>query len=174
MHPNNYQPEIIGIEAPLISNPGRTRADMNTVATELGILKNEILNSSVDNDMKIYTQAIVEEWNNFYDITYDSWWETGKGSTWQKINEWKERIMELRNKFIAKGGSTTTSKKALEQPSTPFTISKPGIWGWFLLGGVGIWLLIELMGQRTEAIRAKTGFLRTVGGQSKSHKKGQY
>jgi len=168
--------EIIGSDTPFFVTPDRIKNEMTSIRTELNSLRDEIMNSGVRNNLKMYASNVVSEFDTYYERNYDSL-IVGR-SDWQEIVAWKNRVADLRQKFVTAGGETATSKEALKPP-TPFfenvdVLGKPSVWGWAIIGGIGLWLTIELMGQKTESKKADMGLLRAAMGAPKSHKKGGY
>jgi hypothetical protein len=176
MHPDDFRPEIvhIGVKRPIIVRPADTRAYMDTISTELKTLRDEIIESGINTGLHTYAEALVNEWQEFYDEIYPSWWETGTTHIWNRVDDWRVRVKDLRLKFTRAGGTTVTSESVLQEPEAAISLGRPSVWAWFAMGAVGLWLVIEYMAQRTAGKQAETGFIRAAMGRPKSHKKGLY
>lgn len=147
--------------------PANTLAEMRTVDNEIKLLQEEINTSSIKETFGPVFDRFVDEWVKFYSENKDSTVRLALNSTWDKVKEYKDRLNTWRARYKRSGHTTLTTELG------PKPIKVP-VWGWFVVGGVGVYGLIKYMGAKTRLVSATSGLVRAKSGRPKSHKKGQY
>jgi len=167
---------LLGSSKPLIPGPYDTRNAADVLNAEWTPLLDEINDSDALQEIKNYAERLNKDWQKFYTDVKEGWWYAGMNSTYEMVNEYRDRMGELRDKFIKTGGTTVTSRSPFNPPQLlpdmkPF---KLGPVGWSVVGGGLLYLIYKLTDAKSKLVGAKSGLVRATLGKPKSHKRGRY
>ena len=168
---------LLGSSRPLIPGPYDTRNAADMVNSEWSALLKEIELSETLPEIKEYAMKLDKEWKKFYFDVSEGWWYAGLNSTYNKVEEYKTTMADLREKYIKTGGQTVTSRRPFERAEILDINVKPiklGLFGWSILGGGLLFLMYKFNESRAKVTGAQSGLIRTKLGFPKSHKKGHY
>lgn len=130
----------IGEMGALLITPGMTQSEMDATDTAIVSLVRDVGDSpKADDRFRQEFGQFARDWITFKDRN-KGWWERGLSGVFEQVQDFKRRLNQWRDRFVALGGKATSPK---------IPERKPGIdWRTAALVGAGLGGLLLLFARR--------------------------